>query len=191
MARDFQETDTENPCTDTVGCSGASTIANTPQGKEASSGGTAGTTAIEVKHASNTTGIVGVMFQLIGINATTWESGTIIPRLNITTAGTVLWTETHVCRFNSSCSNVETLGSSLLNTTSLSTTGVKFHTFSINAATSPAATDDMYIILVFDFDPGGHGNESFFFTPNQLIETPLAPPPVAPPGIVNMMGAMF
>jgi hypothetical protein len=139
-----------------------------------SDGGTAGVTEVTMTHAANTADRMGVAIQSAPNEPglTNWASGTWTVRLNVTTANTnITLQEVYISRVNSGGVHQETLGSTLAIGTALSA-GVKSVNVTGSAATSPAATDEIYIEMVFDFG-GSHGNESVGITFDQNVDSPL------------------
>lgn len=101
----------------------------------------------------------------------TWQAGNYVVRLNVTTAasGDVTWSDTYICRVNSSSVNQGTVGSLTGQTTSVSSTGVKTHTVSGSEQTADVG-DRLYVVLVFSNAETSSVN--FSFTPDQVIDTP-------------------
>ena len=171
MATNYQQEDTASACGTVAGCSGK-TVADTPIGRLCVEGGTAGTGTPQVKSTAGELDRAAVMFEMQPANGGTWGAGNYVVRLNITTANSAAtWIATYVCRFNSGCTNQETIGSLTGQSTGLGSTGVKTHTVSGSSVT-PADNDKVYVILVVDF-AADHGNVAFNFTPDQLIDTPI------------------
>ena len=171
MATNFQQEDTAAACGTVVGCAGLF-LADTPIAQLCVEGGSAGVGVPQVKSSAGELGRRAVMFEMQPANGGNWGAGDYVIRLNITTANSnATWIATFVCRFNSACVSQETIGSLVAQTISLGSTGVKTHTVSGSAVT-PADNDKVYCVLVVDF-AADHGNVSFNFTPDQLVDTPI------------------
>lgn len=174
MAIVLTQTDTAADSGTDVGCSGAS-IAHTPISREATEGGTAGSSEASVKVTTGSSG-AAVMFQSdTGTgepSETEWDAGDYIVRLNVTTGNTnCTWTETHVCE-RTSGGSFNTVASLTGQTTTLSA-GTHSHT--VNRGTTFTAVDGnstLYIVLVVS-SAADHGQDTFGFTPDQNIDTPI------------------
>lgn len=165
------QTDTIAPCGTILACTSPTDgLATTPQARKAESGGSAGSGELSV--TINKSDIqAGVMFESPAVGRTTWQSGTWTVRLNVTTAVSELnLIEVHVCRVNSSCGSLATVGSNTGLGISMSTTGVK--TIEITGSEQSASDTDR-IYIVFIFQAVNHTNPTFGFTPNQNIDTPI------------------
>src|SRR4029453_16424859 len=179
MAVIYAQTATVAPAGALVACSGAVLIGG---GQEqeclCTVGGTAGgAVVVGGSQFDAGAGQAGVMFEIAPTN-TIWAAGSWTFRLNVTTANaTVTWTDTYICRLNSANVSQATIGSLTGQTTSLSTTGVKTHTVT-GAAQTPAASDKVYIVLVFNCTGA---NQTLGVTFNQNIDSPFeVPTPLAP-----------
>ncbi len=171
----FQETGTAAVCGANSHCSGA-TQATVVKARIASVGGTGSNSnlLVTLPAPNGQQKWAGVMFELVpGASYSSWAAGDYVVRLNITataTAGTQ-WQETYICRINSSCTNLSTIGSLTGQTIDINSTGVKTMTVSGAAVASPASTDKIWIVLIF----GGNGaGTSFNFRSNQIIDAPIA-----------------
>ncbi len=172
MALILTQTDTAADCGAVAGCSGA-TVAGSAVGREATSGGTAGSTEQTVTVTKNSTE-AGFMFQSADNepNKTSWEAGDWVVRLNVTTSQMdITWEDTYICRFDNACGSLATVGSLVSQAISCGSTGVKSMTIS-GASQTANATDEIYIVLVFK-NASTHGNKSIGITPDQNIDTPL------------------
>ena len=172
MALVLTQTDTAADCGAVAGCSGA-TVAGSAVGREATSGGTAGSTEQTITITKNSTE-AGFMFQSADNepNKTSWEAGDWVVRLNVTTSQmNITWEDTYVCRFDNACGSLATVGSLTGQAISCGSTGVKSMTVS-GASQTANATDEIYIVLVFK-NANTHGNKSIGITPDQNIDTPL------------------
>ncbi len=105
-------------------------------------------------------------------NDASWESGDYVVNINVTTArATMQWVATYLMS-RTSGGSYNTEANLLLQTTDLSTTGVKTHTVNLGSAAAVNATDTMYFVLVLSFD-GLHGNSTVVVTMGENIVTPL------------------
>lgn len=154
--------------TDSVGSCDADG-GSTDRSKQASIGGTAGSTEITFAAGSTDTQPYGY-FTVYPAATVNWNSGTITIRFNVTTSEmNASMASLSVYRYNSSCISQETL----LNDTSpgvdLSTTGVKTYSNTISAATSPASDD----VLVIEYRPSSTSHSATIgITPSEDIDTP-------------------
>lgn len=169
----LKQTDTAAGCGVVSGCSGAG-LANRVAGREATAGGTFGTSTAQIRLIGSAGGDqAGVVFQSAAgePGLTLWPAGNWTVHLNVTTANAnITWVATYVCLFRATCVSLATVGSLTGQSTSLGTIGVKGHTLS-GSAQLAAASDVVYIVLVFS---NGHAlSQSFWFRPDQSIATPL------------------
>lgn len=172
-------------------CSSGTNPDNDPAFVQCSSGGTPGSTDPDKGIGAGTSDIRMIYFQSAPgePNATTWEAGTWTIPLNINTADTgTQWTQTWVCRVDSSGASQESLGSTTGQTEALSAgvhnTGPAL--VSCSAATSPSATDEILIILVFT-ETVGMGANTISFFPDQTILTPIGSGSGSTPGVINLI----
>jgi hypothetical protein len=182
MPVSYQETDsTSVACAIATFCSGASLNVGATRSKVASLGGVAGVTSSSPSIDANANRLIAVQFELSPSFATgdIWGVGNYVVRLNITAGNANLTLEdVYVCRVNSACVSQATIGSSLTNAISLSTTGVKTVTVSGAAQAGAAVGDIVQIILTFSNTNAGV--QGFTFLPDQLIDTPITPAPPPP-----------
>lgn len=167
---DLQQTDNNGSFGADVMCSGATIGETTPQCKSAPKSGSAG--SVEVNFGINKAGTeAGIMFQSDGIGETSWDAGTYTVRVNVTTAQANLeFAEVYVCRANSSGINQATVGS-LTGLTEALSAGT--HTFNVTGSSQTAgATDVVYIVLVI-FNTQPHADQTGYFTPSLVINTPI------------------
>jgi hypothetical protein len=158
----FQQTDTGGACTGLE--------ANI---RLASDGGSAGSTPVSLTITA-TVGRSAFPFEA-NPNLTAWAAGDYTVRLNVTTANMNLTvTAVDVFIYNSSCGSVGSIASSGVVSTSLSTTGVKSWTINDPSSHTRSATDKLIVRLTIS--NGAMSDQAFSFTPNQLIDTPLAAP---------------
>lgn len=115
-------------------------------------------------------GQAGVMFQIVPPAGTGWAAGTWTVRLNVTTgsAAACTWTDTYVCRTNSSDVSQATIGSLTGQSIAINTTGVKSMNVTGSAQT-PSAGDKVYIVLLFN---SPSANQQFSVQFNQNIDSP-------------------
>jgi hypothetical protein len=174
MGIQLQQTDTVAVDGAIAACSGAS-AGGTIDNRQATSGGTPGTVA-HLLSLSGTPPNRLAHFESAANepNLTNWPAGKYVVRLNVTAAnvGGMNWSETWICRVNSSGVNQATVGSLTGQSIPLNTTGVKTMTVD-GSQQNAAASDRIYIVLVFNGSSGDH----FSYTPDQMIDTMLAPPP--------------
>src|SRR5262245_65381674 len=105
----------------------------------------------------------------------TWDAGTWTVRLNVTTANaSIQWTDTYICKVNSTCTNssATTIGSLTGQTTSLGTTGVKTHSVTGSAVTPSAG--DKVVVMICHTNVSANMNQTFAWTPNQLVDSPFS-----------------
>lgn len=102
---------------------------------------------------------------------TSWPSGTVTVRINITTGNlNVSIEEVYVCQVDSTGENKATWGN-LDTLGTICSAGVK--TFNVGvSALSPLVTDQIYITVGIQRILG-HGNQQFTVTMNQEFDTPL------------------
>jgi hypothetical protein len=153
-------------------CSGATPIGTQAQTSTATIGGTSGgAVTVGGTQFDIGTNLAAVYMEIDPAAGDQWKAGNYVVRLNVTTLNAnITWTGTYICRLNSSNVSQATIGSLTGQTTSLGSTGVKTHTVS-GAAQTPAAGDKIYIVCVFSVVTSN--NQSFGWTPNQDIDTPL------------------
>ena len=174
MTLSLRQTDSAAVDGSSIMCNSA-VLADTPGSRQATDGGTPGSTPVSVTFAAQSVLRSTVMFESAAgePNSTSWEAGDYVVRLNVTTAvtGNGQWRETHICRCNSSGVSQASVGSLTGQTTDITSTGVKTHTVSGAAQGSASATDRVYIVLVFVST--NKTPRTMSFTPDQLIDTPL------------------
>ena len=156
------------------GCSagiGANAITSS---KQATSGGTAGVTAVFVTQDAENARKDSIQFESAAgePNSTAWESGTWTVRIEITTANkNITGWGVVVCRRNSAGVPQESLGENLSAPGDFTTTGVKTATITGNAAVGEVATDQMGITIA----PSNSTTmlQGFAYKPSQNIDTPV------------------
>ncbi len=164
------QTDAASACGTVQGCS-ASSLTTTPRGRECSRGASAGSVAASVTVPVGTRSAVMFESKAGEICRTTWASGNWTIRLNVTTSNANLSVVgVSICRFTSGCSNSGSVASSSLST-SLSTTGVKSWTVTQSSDSVGNEDDRVYVVLNVRNTSGS--SQSFSFTPNQTIDTPI------------------
>src|SRR5208337_1682382 len=72
----FTETDTASTCAVNVYCSGRSLTAGTKNTRQATNGGSAGSTGVPITIGNGETDVVGVNFELPVNSGVTWAAGT-------------------------------------------------------------------------------------------------------------------
>lgn len=171
MATSYAQTGTAADCGTIVACSGA-TLGDVAVSRKATVGGSSGAEFTFGGAAfDNALSRALVMFEIVPESGDTWDAGDYVVRLNVTTVGGVTastWTETHICRVNSSCVSQESIGSLTGQSTAL-TVGLKTMTVA-GAAQTPSAGDKIYIVCVF---LSNRNNSSGGITPDQNIDTPV------------------
>lgn len=172
MSRVFSQTDVVAACGGIAACSGA-TVTGTPRFKDCEPDGTSG--GAETFSIPSQTTRAALMYQIQGINSTSWEAGNWVIRFNLTTANAdVTWEEAYICRLNNACVSQATVGSDVAVNQLMDTTGVKSVTISGAAQAGAAIDDDAYIVLVFS-SAATHGNSSIGVTHDRDVDTPLLP----------------
>lgn len=152
----FTQTDSAPTCGDgaaITGCSGRSATGSlTVDGISAAVGGSVGSTPINTSMGLSES---NVCFSSIdygpmpaGFNGV--EVGEATININVGTAftGTPTLTEVHLCRFNSSCTNQETVGSATGLTGALNSTNTIVVPITISARKAFGATDRLVAIIV-------------------------------------------
>lgn len=178
MAMIFTQTDTNGVCGTANYCKSAP--ATNDVQRQASVGGTAGSTPVSFSLASSAT--EQISFELIVPAGATGSSGTWTVRLNVTTANMNISAENGaICRVNSSCVNQQTVVGDSAHGLDPSSTGTKTWSVSGNAVTLAAGDK---IIVVLAFLNGAMSTQAFSFTPSLDIDSPftaavvfVAPPP--------------
>jgi hypothetical protein len=170
VALDFQQTDSNATCTASDAyCSGLS-VYNTAN-RQASDGGTAGSTPVSISIGSSSTGVAYRVGCVVAATVS-WDAGTWTVRFNVSTANmNITWDAVYLCRVNSACANQESLGSATGLGISCGTTGVKSTTVS-GSGTTPGAGDEVYVVC--SFANGAMSLQSFSVTPDQLISSPFS-----------------
>lgn len=181
MAVSYQETDSAVvQCSLAAFCSGLGLNAGATRSKIASAGGVAGSVGASSNTDASASHLVAVQFEIaadVG-NGAVWGAGNWTIRLNITAANAfVTWEDCYICRVSNACVSQATIGSSLNNAISLSTTGVKSVVIS-GGLQSPSTGDLVEIVLSFSNSSGSP--QGFTFTSDQLIDSPFTPS-AAPP----------
>lgn len=171
MAINYTETDTAAVCTINTYCATGS-FGGTALLKQASDGGTAGTTEILPSVVASATDHVKLLFEIVP-TSTSWDAGTWTVRFNVTTQNmNVSWSSVYICRVNSSCTNQATIGSSTGLGISLGSPGVKSTTVT-GSSQSPSAGDKVLVLCLFD--NSAMTNQTVGITPDQNIDSPFNP----------------
>lgn len=171
MAISFQQTDSAMDFAANAGCSGA-TANSTNSSKKSSSGGTAGSVAVSQNIDNSAANTWAVVFECAVPSGATWNAGSWVVRLNVTTtANKLTWTGTFICRVSSSGISKATIGSLTGQSLSLGSTGIQSMTVSGSAQT-PAAGDVVVCVLLFSSSNAHGAAQSFAYTPDQLIDSP-------------------
>lgn len=140
---------------------------------EAAQGAVPGPTETFVTLFLSSTTDAGFMTQSIANEpgVTTWQAGTWITRLNVTTGQiAVTLEEVHICRVNSACVNQASVGSELLLGVNLSLPTIV--TVNIDGSVQAAAVDDQ-IYIVWVFTNTAEIDRNIGITPDQTIDTPI------------------
>jgi hypothetical protein len=176
MAISYNQTGSASGAGEIAACSGATVIGTQAQNCLCTIGGSAGgALTVGGTQFDIGTNLAAVMMEIVPAAGVTWSSGTWTVRLNVTTLNAnITWTATYICRLNSSNVNQATIGSLTAQTTSLGSTGVKTHSVTNGSSQTPGAGDKAYIVCVFSV--ANSNNQSFGWTPNQAIDTPLTAP---------------
>lgn len=176
MAINYQQTDTAGEFAIAAFCSADTVTASSNKAAwQASSGGSAGT-ASHTNYGANSSDVsrVNLNFDITIDSGTSWDAGTWTVRLNLTSAQSqngCTWTKVYICRVNSAGVNQETLGSNTAVGISLGTTGVKSANVTGNAATSPASTDRVVVVMSITNGSSMFGTTGTIKT-DQLISSP-------------------
>lgn len=168
----FQQTDAVAGCGVMAACSGTSPLMST-SAREMALGGVPGTASHVVTVGGLSVGS-GVMFQSAAGEPwrLDWAAGDWVVRLNVSVGNArITWDAVYVCRVNGACAAVGTAGSATGLGINLKTAGVKSWTVS-GAALGGSAGDGVYVVLVFS--NGMTSAQSFQFTSDQKIDTPLS-----------------
>lgn len=183
----FTQTDNTMVCAAATFCSGASLNTDRDYLRQATQGGTAGSTAVTVTVNASAADLICGWYECIVPDGSTWAAGDWVVRLNVTTAQTtVSWDATYICRVNSGCTSQATIGSLTGQAISLSPTGVKSMTVTGSAQT-PGAGDKVIIVLLFDNSNSCTRNVGL--TPSENIDSPfIAAGPVAGLRILALTG---
>lgn len=178
---DFIQTDTAPTCTDadvTVGCSGRnkSTTVTGLDSISASVGGSVGSAQVQTSMAINEANAVffNVDYGAMPSGFNGVDAGTATINLNVTTGfgGTPSITELHLCRFDSSCVNQETVASLTGQTTAINGIGVKTFNITISARVAFGATDRLVLVVV-GTNASTMAAAGGQFTPDQTDTIPL------------------
>jgi hypothetical protein len=173
----LQQTDTAAVDGAMAACS-ALASSQTPDNKQASSGGSPGTTTPQISLFGSDNGSRGIHFESATNEPgqTSWPAGNWVVRLNVTTANTnIQWISTHICRVTSNGVNQSTVGSLTGQSISLGSTGVQSMTISGSSQLAQAG-DRIYIVL--GFKNINVAPQAFNYQPNQLIDTPITSLPL-------------
>lgn len=143
---------------------------------DATVGGTAGSTPFTQNVNGEVVGEEHALFSCIVPAGTVWNAGNLTTRLDVTTgeAGLTL-VLVSARRYNAVCGSFEVLGS-LTTLEGMAATGVRVHTFNINAASAPVSGDKL--VIIYGFDNPSVDTLGFSYRPNQNIDTPLMLPSV-------------
>lgn len=167
----YTQTDTAADCGAQAACSGG-TLGTQTASTTCTEGGTGGSTEQTIEIGAGSTSICHFTQTTGGVGSATWESGTYTCGLNITTGHSDLSiTNIYICRLDSSCNNLATVGSQSVSQTLTAGT----YTFDVTGSEQSANdTDDLYV--VYEFTNGhSHSTRTAGITPNQDIATPIEP----------------
>jgi len=169
----LQQTDDSSLCTTVSAfCSGLSVGSGTTGSRDATAGGSAGSSEVSLTTGSAESNSIVFQFVSGELGSDSWESGTWTVNVNCTTSNEdVTLQSIYICRVNSSCTSQETIGSLTSIGQSWIATGTKTHEFTCSASSGASTTDHAVIILAFDSE--GHGGKSFGITPSLTIATPV------------------
>lgn len=169
MAVSYLQLTQNAPCGTMVACAGAGlySLARIPKAFNTGTNSVGiGTSVVSLNSFQKAP---AVMFQInpVGVN---WNAGNWTIRLNITNGNSLIrWVETWICRINSSCNTINSMGYATHNT-SLQFSGVKTETVNVPNNEIPNSGDDVYIVLVFE--NLWSGVRSVTVNPNQFITSP-------------------
>lgn len=190
MAASFQQTDTAQACALNNYCS--SVGGTIEAGRQASVGGTAGSSEVTFTVASSQADDNEFSFEVVVPAGYTWGAGNWTVNVNFTTGNSdATWESCFICRVNSSCVNQATIGSST--GLGIATKSGAQSTIISGSAQTPGAGDKVIITL-------GFSNASTMFartvgiTPSTTIESPLSAPVSFLPGYVkatHIVGGAF
>lgn len=181
MAASFQQTDTAQSCALNNYCS--SVGGTIEAGRQASVGGTAGTSEVLVTIAASQADDNEFSFEVVVPAGYTWGAGNWTVNVNFTTGNMdATWESCFICRVNSSCVNQATIGSST--GLAIATSSGAQSTVISGAAQTPSAGDKVIITLGFS-----NANTMFTrnvgITPSTTIESPLTAPSAFNPGFIK------
>ncbi len=169
----FTQTDTTAECSFNTHCSTQSDTGGTTVASDMRVNGTAGTTEAIAALVNLETRVNAVNFVSPSTTFTVWAAGDYVVRMNITNASSVVtWEDTYICRVNSSCGNLELLGSLTSQAIDISSTGVQTMTVG-GSATTAGVFDRVVAVLVFSNSGEHGGDDNFGYTPDQLFDTPI------------------
>lgn len=151
------------------------TLAAIPRARQMASGATPGVTEETISIAADSERLGWMLQSAPGEpGGITWPTGTVVSRLNITSApGTLYLHAIYVCRITSAGVLVGSYGSLTGMHVTLSP-GVKTHNVPVSRITG-SVTDELYMVYSFH----NHElliNQSVGITPDQVIDTPIVPP---------------
>lgn len=171
MAVDYNQTATGAGAGNIAACSTGTNIGTQSKNSLCTEGGSAGgAVTVGGSQLDIGTGRACVYMEIVPPSDTGWASGNWTVRLNVTTANSlVTWTDTYICRLNSSNVSQATIGSLTGQSISLGSTGVKTMTVSGSAQT-PNAGDKVYIVIIVSVVTTN--NQSFGITWNQAVSSP-------------------
>lgn len=181
MGAIFQQTDTAAACGSRNACSGR-TLANVTDARKAIEGGVSGvnTVSVTIPPINGSPSYAAIMFELVpGAAYSQWAAGNYTVQLNITqSAGfpAPKWEDTWICRLNSGCTSLETIGSKTAQGITV-TTGILSMIVAGSLVAAPAATDKIYIVLTFSSTT----TQTFTYQPFRLIFTPIVASSGVPP----------
>lgn len=171
----LRETDTasDDPFDASGGCSSGFADNSTTSSKQATSGGTAGVTAVSLTLDAQNANLDTIQFESAAgePNSTAWESGTWTVRIEITTSNkNITGWDVAICRRNSAGVPQERLGNGI-GVGGFASTGVKTAIFTGNAAVGELATDQIGITIA----PLNSTTmtQTFGYKPSQNIDTPV------------------
>ena len=172
MSLILTQTDVEAACADSIGCSGG-VLGPTPQGKQATEGGTAGVTEIAATGVADANRVMVMFNSAAGEpGVTSWAAGPYVVRINLTT-GTFIgnWEDTYVCRFSAACGSLATVGSLTAQAIDITEATGVFSMTVTGALQTAGVGDVLYIVLIFSNSSAGGLDVTF--TPDQNIDTPI------------------
>lgn len=168
----YTQTDALTDCSDFSACA-TGTVGSTTLESEIIEGGTAGTTEQSTDIPASSSRLISFFQTSGGVSSTSWDSGNYTVRWNVTTSqNNTSITGVWICRIDSSCSNLASVGSDTSLSIDISGGGI-FSTTVSGTSQSASSTDDLYIITEIT-NSHSMTSRSVGITPDQNIDTPIS-----------------